>query len=528
LTAASTPVVVDEVLQKTTGINHESFSARFHDERRKIEDDYVVEKSKVVGSGYSGPVRPGVSLLTGKRVAVKSFNKKILTAKRLAFLRNEVAVYLLLDHPNVTRLLDVYEDKQSVHLVMEFCSGKELYHRLVKKSRYSEKDAAKTTYEMLLAINYLHQHNIVHRDIKLENFLYEDASESSKLKLIDFGFSKVWHPHEKLHASCGSIQYVSPEVLRGNYDCQCDMWSLGVIVFMLLSGNPPFDGDEDQVLENIRIGNYKMKGNRWKAVSDEAKDFVCNLLVVDPRKRMDAVQALDHPWICQQAQVSDVEVPQEVLENLRSFAQLSHLRRAALSMLAYSLTSDELSDLHDVFLSLDNDKEGTIQPEELLDAMRGKLGISEEEIHDIFGKLDRSHQGKIEYTTFIAASMANRMKLHDNSIKHVFHQLDADQDGKISIQDLRNALGDTVDGEDIQVLLTEADIDGNGSIDYDEFEKAITGISIKDESDLDPPPPLVYTSRQVSRSRTLAKLRAVSALSRAAARTTANISEEAC
>ena len=527
-TGASTPVVVDEALQKTRGFNHESFSARFHDERRKIEDDYVVEKSKVVGSGYSGPVRPGVSLLTGKRVAVKSFNKKMLTVKRLAFLRNEVAVYLLLDHPNVTRLLDVYEDEQFVHLVMEFCSGKELYHRLLKKSRYSEKDAAKTTYEMLLAINYLHQHNIVHRDIKLENFLYEDASESSKLKLIDFGFSKVWHPHEKLQASCGSIQYVSPEVLRGNYDCQCDMWSLGVIVFMLLSGNPPFDGYEDEVLENIRVGNYKMKGNRWKAVSDEAKDFVRSLLVVDPKKRMDAVQALNHPWICHQGQASDVEVPQEVLENLRSFAQLSHLRRAALSMLAYSLTSDELSDLHDVFLSLDHDKEGTIQPEELLDAMRGKLGISEEEIHDIFGKLDRSHQGKIEYTTFIAASMANRIKLHDNSIRHVFHQLDADQDGKISIQDLRNVLGDTVDGEDIQVLLTEADIDGNGSIDYDEFEKAISRIPIKDESDQDPPPPLVSTSRQVSRSKTLAKLRAVSALSRAAARTTDNSSEEAC
>lgn len=524
-TGASTPLVVVENMQKVTGMNHESFSARVHNDYRKLDDDYVIEKSKVLGCGYSGPVRPGVSRLTGKKVAVKSFNKKMLTSKRLEFLRNEVSVYLLLDHPNVTRLLDVYEDEKFVHLVMEFCSGKELYHRLVKKSRYSEKDAAKTTYEMLLAINYLHQHRIVHRDIKLENFLYEDATESSRLKLIDFGFSKVWHPREKLQASCGSIQYVSPEVLRGNYDCQCDMWSLGVIVFMLLSGQPPFDGYEDEVLDNIRSGSYKMKGNRWKAISEEAQDFVKKLLVVDPKQRMNAVDGLNHPWIAQQGHKPDVEVPREVLENIRSFAQLSHLRRAALSMLAYSLTSDELSELHDVFLSIDHDKEGTIQPGELIGVMKEKLGITEQEVTDIFGKLDRSHQGKIEYTTFIAASMANRLKLHDNLIKHVFQQLDADHDEKISLEDLKMVLGDTIDGEDINVLLREADRDGDGYIDYDEFEKAFNMIDIPltvDENtvlDGTTPPPLVSLNRQSSRSTALAKLRAVSALSRAAART---------
>jgi calcium-dependent protein kinase len=520
-TGVSTPIVFDEVLQRVSGMNNESFSARVHDDRRKLEDDYVVEKSKVVGSGYSGPVRPGTSRLTGKKVAVKSFNKKMLTLKRLEFLRNEVSVYLLLDHPNVTRLLDVYEDDKWVHLVMEFCAGKELYHRLVKKSRYSEKDAARTTYEMLLAINYLHQHNIVHRDIKLENFLYEDQSEDSKLKLIDFGFSRVWHPHERLQASCGSIQYVAPEVLRGNYGSQCDMWSLGVIVYMILSGGPPFDGYEDEVLENIRIGNYKMKGNRWKSVSDQAKDFVKRLLVVDPKARMTAAEALNHPWISNQGHIADADVPREVLENLRCFAQLSHLRRAALSMLAYTLTSDELSDLHDVFLSIDHNKEGTIQPGELIEVMKDKLGISEEEVNEIFGKLDRTHQGKIEYTTFIAASMANRIKLHDNLVRHVFDQLDANGDGQISLEDLRAVLGETIDGEDINVLLQEADTDGDGRIDYDEFERCFNMIQIpaeaKPQADNDVPPPLIPLNRQTSRATALAKLRAVSALSKAAA-----------
>ena len=515
-TAPGTPVVVDEMLQRVSGQNHESFSARVHDHRRKLDDDYEVDRSKVVGSGYSGPVRPGKSRFTGKKVAIKSFNKKMLTAKRLEFLRNEVSVYLLMDHPNITRLLDVYEDDGWVHLVMEFCSGKELYHRIIKKSRFSEKDAAKATFELILPINYLHQHQIVHRDIKLENFLYEDSTDNSRLKLIDFGFSKVWHPHERLQASCGSIQYVAPEVLRGNYDCQCDMWSLGVVVYIMLSGSPPFDGYEEEILENIRMGNYQMKGSRWKAISDEAKDFIKRLLVVDPKERMTAAQALGHAWIIQKGHTQDADVPREVLENLRSFSQVTHLRRAALSMLAYSLSSDELHDLHEIFLSIDHNKEGTIQPGELIDVMKEKLNISEDEISGIFGKLDRGHQGKIEYTTFIAAAMANRMTLHDNSVRHVFDQLDANKDGKISLDDLRSVLGDTIEGgEDVDVILREADEDGDGYIDYDEFEKCFYMRTGSSASTTDVPPPLVALNRQTSRLAALAKLRAVSALSRA-------------
>jgi calcium-dependent protein kinase len=521
---STTMTVVDEKIQEVSGKNHESFSARVHNSSRKLDDDYVVEKSKVVGSGYSGPVRAGVSKLTHKKVAIKSFNKKALNAKRIEFLRNEVSVYLLLDHPNVARLLDVYEDEQFVHLVMEYCAGKELYHRLVKKTRYSERDAAKATYEMLIAINYLHQHNIVHRDIKLENFLYEDGSEDATLKLIDFGFSRVWDPQsdERLQASCGSIQYVSPEVISSSgYDSQCDLWSLGVIVYMLLSGQPPFDGFEDEVLENIRLCRYSLKGQKWKNISSKGKDFVSKLLVVDPKQRMTAAEALNHPWITEVGSHPEVEVPRDVLENLRDFAQQNHLRRAALSMLAYTLTSDEITDLHDVFLSIDNDKEGTIQLSELLDVMKTKLNISEEEVGNIFGKLDRSHQGKIEYTTFLAATVASRMRLHEDLIRHVFNQLDHDRDGKISLNDLQSVLGETVDGEDIGIILIEADADGDGLIDYEEFEKCFKMIGplpdpVSDETEFLTPPPIVRSiSRQQSIKMTLTKLRAVSALSRA-------------
>lgn len=525
---ALTPVtVVDEMVVTASSRNHESFSARVHNTTRKLEDDYIVEKSKVIGSGYSGPVRLGTSRLTKKKAAIKSFTKKMLTPKRLEFLRNEVSVYLLMDHPNIARLMDVYEDDQFVHIVMEYCAGRELYHRLVKKTKYSEQDAARTTYEMLLAINYLHQHNVVHRDIKLENFLYEDTSEDAKLKLIDFGFAKVFQPDELLVASCGSVAYVAPEVLKGNYNSQCDLWSMGVIVYMLLAGEPPFEGMEDDLLENIQRCNYSFDSSRWRKISGHAKDFIRGLLVKNTEKRMSATQALNHPWITAMAQHEEVEVPIEVLRDLRDFAMGNHLRRAALSMLAYTLTSDEISELHEVFLSIDNNKEGTIQLGELVEVMRGKLAISDEEVAEIFGKLDRSHQGKIEYTTFLAATMASRMRLHEDLIRHVFNQLDADRDGLISLDDLKVVLGSTIDGSDIRVILDEADSDGDGLLDFDEFERAFKmtdPIVIRDDDGLTAfpsdstiaPPPLISLDRQQSVQRALAKLRAVSALSKAA------------
>lgn len=516
---ALTPVtVVDETVHEVSGKNFESYRARVHT-ARCIDEDYEVEKSKVVGSGYSGPVRPGVSRLTHKRVAVKSFNKGMLTPKRLDFLRSEVSVYLLMDHPNIARLLDVYEDETFVHIVMEFCSGKELYHRLVKRSRYSERDAAHTAYEMLLAVNYLHQHNVVHRDIKLENFLYEDPSDQARLKLIDFGFSKLWYPTSencRLKASCGSIQYVAPEVLKGQYDEKCDMWSLGVVTYMLLVGEPPFEGFEDDILDNIQRCNYSFKSKRWRSISDSAKDFVRKLLVEDTTVRMSASEALNHPWIKLLGVDDSVEVPIDVLNDIRNFAMGNHLRRAALSMLAYTLTSDEIHDLHSVFLTMDHSKDGTINLDELVEVMKDKLNITEDEIEDIFGKLDRSHQGRIEYTNFLAATMASRIRLHEDLIRHLFDQFDADHNGRISLSDLRSVLGPTIDGDDITIILREADNDGDGTLDFEEFEKAFKmtePIVVRINDDI--PPPLIPLDRQRSIKRALAKLRAVSALSRA-------------
>merc|ERR1719203_1332496 len=141
--------------------------------------------------------------------------------------------------------------------------GGELFDRVTELKMFREEDACEATHQMLLAINYLHSHNVVHRDLKLENFLYE-KKDSDFLKLIDFGFSKIWEKNTKMELSCGTLSYVAPEVLGKSYTSQCDLWSLGVVVFILLAGYMPFDGSDSHQIVLIKSGLYNMQGKRWE------------------------------------------------------------------------------------------------------------------------------------------------------------------------------------------------------------------------------------------------------------------------
>merc|ERR1719253_1495711 len=174
-----------------------------------------------------------------EKFAVKAFKMSSVTGEKKTQLLAEVEIFLCMDHPHVTRLYDVFESEDQLHLVMECMEGGELFDRVTELKRFGESDAADAVYQMLLALNYIHSHGIVHRDLKLENFLY-DKPGSSHLKLIDFGFSKIWDPNVKMHVSCGTLSYVAPEVLDKDYRSQCDLWSLGVVTFIILAGYMPF------------------------------------------------------------------------------------------------------------------------------------------------------------------------------------------------------------------------------------------------------------------------------------------------
>mmetsp|Transcript_35365 Transcript_35365/g.75384 ORF Transcript_35365/g.75384 Transcript_35365/m.75384 type:complete len:556 (+) Transcript_35365:125-1792(+) len=454
-------------------------SGRYHRHPRTIDHDYSVV-DKALGSGYNGVVRMAVSK-TGKgqqKYAVKAFKLASIPKDKKAQLESEVEIFLCMDHPHITHLYDVYESEEMLHLVMECCEGGELFERITEVKRFSEKDAADAVWQMLLAVNYIHSHGIVHRDLKLENFLY-DSKGGSHLKLIDFGFSKMWDPNIKMHVSCGTLAYVAPEVLQKSYTSQCDMWSLGVIVFILLSGYMPFSGSEAVQTKNISEGNFKMKPERWHTVSKGARDFVMSLLQVDPHKRMTAGQALEHRWIQERREKED-DVDIQVVDALRKFGQASKFRRCCMEMMAWSLSNTERAKVRQYFVAMDANHHGTITLQELKKVLEDKFHVPENETRQIFDALDSNHDEEIHYSDFLAAMISTRIALHDDILQQTFKRFDTDESGYITVDNLREVLGNTFEGEQVEKFVAEADRANDGRISYPEFVAYLRGDPLDD------------------------------------------------
>eukprot|EP00929_Paragymnodinium_shiwhaense_P097329 TRINITY_DN59055_c0_g1_i2.p1 TRINITY_DN59055_c0_g1~~TRINITY_DN59055_c0_g1_i2.p1 ORF type:complete len:555 (+),score=146.07 TRINITY_DN59055_c0_g1_i2:122-1786(+) len=446
-----------------------TITGRYHKVPKQIEDDYDLEK-KVLGEGYNGQVTLAKSKRGGHKYAVKPFKLTSIDKEKRDELASECEIFLGMDHPHVARLVDVYESAESLQLVMECMTGGELFTRIQKRKRFSEQDASEATRQMLLAINYLHSHGVVHRDLKLENFLYE-SEESEHLKLIDFGFSKVWKPNTKMALSCGTLSYVAPEVLGKNYTSQCDMWSLGVIVFILLVGYMPFSGSENNQIRDIKKANYLVKKDKWETVSAVATDFVKGLLVVDPAQRMTPSKALEHDFVKEQHRMSHREsaVDTTVVEALANFGQASAFRRACMNVMAWSLTVEERQKVRDAFLELDVDRTGVIKLWEFKQALDKHFHLSDDQAKAAFAALDTGHTDEIHYSEFLAAMCSTRIALHEDLLRNTFKRFDTDNSGYITAQNLRDVLGQSFEGKQVESLLKEVDFNTDGKISYDEF-----------------------------------------------------------
>lgn len=459
-------------------------SGRYHKVPRRIEDDYEV-CNKVLGSGYNGVVRMASrksSSSQDQKFAVKAFKLAMVANEKRGQLESEVEIFLCMDHPHITRLYDVYESDENLYLVMECMEGGELFDRVTELKRFSERDAADAIWQMLLALNYIHSHGIVHRDLKLENFLY-DVKGSSHLKLIDFGFSRMWDPNIKMHVSCGTLSYVAPEVLEKSYTSQCDCWSLGVITFILLAGYMPFSGSENTQTKNISEGRYTMKPERWHTISKEATDFTRALLQVNPTRRLSAQTALEHPWIAQRHQCAKADVDQGIVDALRSFGSSSRFRRCCMEMMAWSLSNEETSKVRQYFITMDQNKQGTITLHELKQILVEKYNVPDDETRKIFEALDTNNDEEIHYSDFLAAMVSTRIAMHDELLRTAFKRFDKSNTGYITPESLRMVLGETFEGEKVESIMNEADLLQDGRVSYAEFVSYLRGTPLGEHAD---------------------------------------------
>ncbi|KAG7016943.1 Calcium-dependent protein kinase 17 [Cucurbita argyrosperma subsp. argyrosperma] len=270
-----------------------------------LKDRYVLGER--LGWGQFGVIRSCSDRLTGEMLACKSIAKdKLMTVDDVRSVKLEIEIMSrLLGHPNVVNLKAVYEEEDCVHLLMELCAGGELFHQLEKHGRFSESDARFIFRHLIQVVKYCHENGVVHRDLKPENILLATTSSSSPIKLADFGLATYIKPGQYLHGTVGSPFYIAPEVLAGGYNQAADVWSAGVILYILLSGMPPFWGKtKSRIFEAVRAADLRFPSNLWDNVSTSAKDLITRMLCMDPSKRLTAKEVLAHSWMKDAAQVS--------------------------------------------------------------------------------------------------------------------------------------------------------------------------------------------------------------------------------
>jgi calcium-dependent protein kinase len=419
----------------------------------------------VLGGGHFGTVRIGYKRneVPRKLYAIKSISKKNLSAKDLDDLMKEVEIISQLDHPNIVKLLETYHDQYYFHLVMELCTGKEVFDRIIEEGHINEFKVATIIYKVVSAIVYCHNQGITHRDIKPENILFETPDADSEIKLIDFGLSRKYDPNQKMHTILGTPYYVAPEVLKGEYDNKCDIWSIGAIAYIMLSGEPPFNGTSNhEIFNKIIHEEVSFPKNRWKNVSEDGIDFIRQCMMKDPEKRISAQKAVTHPWfneILKSLQKS-TNLDAELLINLKNFSSPSKFKKLVLMFLVNQLSHKDINKLRQTFYAMDINQQGQINLFELENAFKqAGISVSEEELKKIIEMVNEENDGVLDYSEFLVACLNQKKFVDKEKLIYAFNYFDIDGSGYIDASDLKNALlrsgKKILNTEDIEAMIEE-------------------------------------------------------------------------
>jgi calcium-dependent protein kinase len=358
---------------------------------------------------------------------------------------------------------------------MEECKGGEIFDRIIEhiqnKEMYSEKDAADIIQQVMSCIRYCHNHNICHIDLKPENilYLYNGSVNDNRIKIIDFGLSQE---KDKLVSKVGTAYYVSPEILKGKYTELCDIWSAGVILYILLSGDPPFNGPNDSIIyQKISELKYSFPENKWKNISKEAKNLISHMICPE-KERYNAEQVLNDPWFSNASKAPLTSFDFNDLKRFKNFAKGSLIKKMGLMFIASRLDENEINNLKNVFSSFDKGKDGQISFEELKKGLMDikSCKITEEEVKVLFNDLDVDQNGKIDYTEFIAATIDAAKYYKNERLLEAFESFDKDKNGQISKDELIETLNaEKCQEKEIEKYIKAVDKDGNGKISKEEF-----------------------------------------------------------
>lgn len=399
----------------------------------------------------------------------------------------EIAILKEMDHPNVVKIFEFFESKRYFHIAMEFCKGQRLFNQIIEMGGVSERRTADIMQQLLSALKYLHAKGVVHRDIKSENMMYDGR----RIKIIDFGTSRHFDPLKHMGELKGTVYYVAPEVISKKYTEKCDIWSAGVLLFILLTGTPPFVGERDKdIFKNILRENYSMRIEDEEDLSEAVKDLVAKMLTYEQEDRPSAEELLSHPWFeilkkeeDQSEKMENSNRLRKPMANLELFDLRNRLQEGVFYYLVSHMVSKrEQGELARTFRLLDTNNDGEISRGELMSGFRrvGRV-YSKEEVDEIFDLVDTDGSGTISFTEYVAAAISKEKLLARDRLEKVFRVFDRDKSGTISLEEFQYVFHGRhyIPEEELVGLIEEADMNEDGELDFEEFQTVMEKMIVR-------------------------------------------------
>ena len=438
-----------------------------------------------LGAGSFGMVYLAQNKYTKEKVAMKEIKKSNKDLLSDGQIRDEIDILKKLDHPDIVRIIESFNTKESYFLVTEYCEGGELFDQV--RNQLSETQIAVIFRQLLSGLAYLHSHNIVHRDLKLENILIHETEKSKttgedlfNIKIIDFGTARIFDKKKKPQSIVGSSYYIAPEVLKQRYNKECDLWSVGVILYMFIVGHAPFDGcDDEEITDNIQRGVYKKDDKRWKKASREVKDLIQRLLVYQPKKRLTAIQALRHPWFkITDSNILYDNVPKDdvikCIKNLLTYSMCSKLEELVLAYIIHNIPRPKKAKSAIKLFKLVNEVgDGKLLKRELKKTLLHFVTeefLNKYDFDEQFSLMDGDKKGYINYEEFLRACLERKKILTDDILQYAFNFFDPKNTGFIKMKKMKSFFGNKVDDNTFQSIFDEIDSDKDGKIDFKDFK----------------------------------------------------------
>ena len=480
-------IVNDSKNLKTKTSNTIKISNNILINRLKTDPMSEYTKIKELGSGTFAKVLLVKHNITGVIRAMKVIKKKISRKTQQtneSEVINEVGVLMKMDHPNIIKIFEFYHNKDCYYLITEYCGGGELFDKIAKsKTLLSEIQSAYIMYQILSAISYCHKMKIIHRDLKPENVLIkQDEKGFYRVKICDFGTSQVFKFGDIQTKLVGSAYYIAPEVITKKYNSKCDLWSCGVIMFVLLTRKAPFGGRNDkQILENVLHGQYKKE--LLEEYSPYAIDLISKLLERDISKRLNAEMALQHRWFqvykCKEIlnDIQDKDKIKKFIENLKNYHCGSIIQETALAFLVHNYPDlDEIVNACKLFSRIDKKGNGRINSEELYNGLNEiiKRPNLKDDTNKIFENLDVNQTNYIDYEQFVRAAIDKSVFLTEDALKLSFNFFDKEEKGEITFDSIAKIFGDSIKDkcnvdEELRKVIKEVSKGDEEKIDYQLF-----------------------------------------------------------